>query len=194
MNVDIKKLTPEMAEDYICFFDRTPHDTFIPEHKCYCVCWASDDYSGKDFSSVDKRRDYAKKYVINQKIQGYLAYSDNQIVGWCNANSRADSLKCAAWQLFMEHVPLDNHDLNVKSVFCFVIDPELKRQGIASKLLERVCDDAFLEGYDFVEAYPYVESGYQSSDFGGYIAMYQKAGFVIYLETIKGPIMRKVLR
>ena len=37
MKFEIKKLTPELAEDYVHFFDVTPHDDFIDEHKCYCV-------------------------------------------------------------------------------------------------------------------------------------------------------------
>lgn len=52
MNIKIKKLTPELADDYVHFFDTTPHDDNIDEHKCYCVCWCNDDYHGKDFASV----------------------------------------------------------------------------------------------------------------------------------------------
>lgn len=59
----------------------------------------------------------------------------------------------------------------MKSIFCFVIAPEARRKGIATLLLERVCKDATKDGFDFVESYPYKESIYRSSDFGGYIEM-----------------------
>ena len=44
MNVEIKKLTPAHVEEYINFFETTPHDDNIPEHTCYCECWCSADH------------------------------------------------------------------------------------------------------------------------------------------------------
>jgi hypothetical protein len=43
MKCEIRKLTPERADDYIRFFATEDHSTDLAEHKCYCVCWASDD-------------------------------------------------------------------------------------------------------------------------------------------------------
>ncbi|MDD3999824.1 MAG: GNAT family N-acetyltransferase, partial [Bacilli bacterium] len=74
------------------------------------------------------------------------------------------------------------------------IAPEMKRKGIATLLLERVCNDAAQDGFDFVEAYPYKASSYQSSDFGGYLEMYKNSGFHLFLETEKGLVMRKSLK
>ena len=193
MNIKIKKLTPELADDYVHFFDTTPHDDNIDEHKCYCVCWCNDDYHGKDFASVANRRTYALQYVRGKNIQGYLAYDGDRIVGWCNANTKLDCLKCASWRRFMNYVPVEE-DLKVKSIFCYVIAPDMKRRGIATLLLERVCTDAALDGFDYVEAYPYKETSFQSSDFGGHYEMYRKNGFQIFLETDLGLVMRKKLR
>jgi len=196
MAIEIRKLIPGLAEDYVNFFDTTPHDDNMDEHKCYCVCWCNDDYDGKDFSTVDKRRKYALPYVKGNNIQGYLAYSGDVVVGWCNANTKADCLKCASWRRFMDYVPLEesNTGIKVKSIFCFVIAPEMKRKGIATLLLGRACKDAFQDGFDFVEAYPYKESSYQSSDFGGHFEMYKKSGFYVSLETEQGLVMRKQLK
>lgn len=196
MNIRIRKLTPDLAEDYVHFFDITPHDDNVDEHKCYCVCWCNDDYEGKDFSTAEKRRKCALQYVKNNNIQGYLAYSGDTVVGWCNANTKSDCLKCVSWRKFMDYVPLEEFDsgIKVKSIFCFMIAPEMKRKGIATLLLERVCKDAIQDGFDVVEAYPYQEFGYQSSDFGGHFEMYRKNGFHVSLETKQGPVMRKSLK
>jgi len=96
----------------------------------------------------------------------------------------------------MDYVPLgqSNTGIKVKSIFCFVIAPEMKRKGIATLLLERVCKDAVQDGFDFVEAYPYKESSYQSSDFGGHFEMYKKSGFNVSFETEQGLVMRKQLK
>lgn len=195
MAIEIRKLIPGLAEDYVHFFDITSHDDNVDEHKCYCVCWCNDDYEGKDLSTAEKRRKYALQYVKGNNIHGYLAYSGDVVVGWCNANTKSDCLKCASWRRFMAYVPLEESStgIKVKSIFCFVIASEMKRQGIATLLLERVCKDAAQDGFDFVEAYPYKESSYQSSDFGGHFEMYTKVGFHVSLETEQGLVMRKKL-
>jgi GNAT superfamily N-acetyltransferase len=196
MDIEIRKLTPDLAEDYVHFFDTTPHDDNVDAHKCYCVCWCNDDCEGNDFSTAEKRREFAFKYVRGENIQGYLAYSGNKVVGWCNANTKADCLKCVSWRRQMGYVPIDDikAGLKVESVFCFVIAPEMRRKRIATLLLERVCEDAAKDGFDFVEAYPYKESSYMSSDYGGYVEMYKRCGFYVYLETDQGLVMRKRLR
>lgn len=193
MDITIRKLTPELWQDYVRFFDNTTHDQGIKEHKCYCVCWCNDDYVGKDFSTAEKRRQVAIEYVKHNNIQGYLAYQGSNVVGWCNANTKNDCLKCASWRMFMHHVPLDDKR-KVRSVFCFVIAPSMKRHGIATSLLKQVVEDATKEGFDAVEAYPYKESSHLSSDFGGYVNMYKKLGFSMTLETEQGYVMTRSLR
>lgn len=192
MNIEIKRLTPELADDYVHFFDITPHDNFIDEHKCYCVCWCNEEYKDQDFSTAKKRRQYAYEYVRNNKIQGYLAYYNGEVVGWCNANTKADCTKCVAWRFFSDYVPVD--EKKIKSIFCFTIAPEMKRKGIATMLLNQVCEDAKKEGFEVVEAYPYQENGFQSSDFGGHAEMFRKLGFEVFVETQKGLVMRKYLK
>jgi GNAT superfamily N-acetyltransferase len=195
MDIEIRKLTPDDAEAYVRFFDETSHDNDVDEHKCYCVCWSNMDYEGADFSSRQKRRAAALQYVREGNIQGYLAYKDGKIVGWCNANTKADCLKCCSWRIFMGYAPIDDMSKKVKSIFCFVVVPKMKRMGIAALLLKRVCDDAMNDSFDYVEAYPYSKgNSYHSSDFGGYLEMYEKVGFTIFNETESGTIVRKQLK
>lgn len=64
MNIEIKKLEPRLLDDYINFFDTTPHDDCTDESKCYCVGWCNADHRIKtDFSSPEKRRKLAVQYV-----------------------------------------------------------------------------------------------------------------------------------
>ena len=197
MNIEIRKLTPNLVEDYVRFFDTTSHADNKDEHKCYCVWWCNDEYEGKDFtSSIEVRRDYAIQYVKGNNIQGYLAYCDDEVVGWCNANTKADCLKCYCWQRFMSFVPTEesNPDIKVKSVFCFAIAPEMRRKGIAKMLLERVCQDAAQDGFDFVEGYPNKEFINEAEDFVGPIEVYKKSGFKVHYETDRQFVMRKHLK
>lgn len=196
MNVEIRKLTPELAEEYIHFFDVTPHDVNIDENKCYCVTWRSDDsYVGDGdhwFPSREERRDHALQFVRAGSIQGYLAYHGDEIVGWCNAN--ADCQGCVNY--LRTYWPIEEYRLRikVKSIFCFVIAPEMQRMGVATQLLERVCQDAAADEFDFVEAYVYKESDTVPHDFRGPLAMYEKCGFSKQAERDDKVVMRKALK
>jgi GNAT superfamily N-acetyltransferase len=195
MHVEIRKLTPDLVEDYLHFFDTTPHSDAKGDIRCYCVCWCNDDSDGKDYSSNEKRRAYAHQYVTNGNIQGYLAYCDDQVVGWCNANTKSDCLKCISWRRFKGQIPVEEpgSGIRVKSIFCFTIAPERKRMGIATRLLERVCQDAATDGFDYAEAYPNKEFVDVFRDFMGPTAMYEKNGFTVQGEAGDMLVMRKKL-
>lgn len=197
MNIEIRRLTPDLVEDYIGFFDTTPHADNREEHRCYCVWWCNDDCDGKDYtSSVDARRNFAIRYVRGNNIQGYLAYRDGKVVGWCNANTKADCLKCYCWRRFMGSVPTEGpaQDAKVKSVFCFAIAPEVRRMGVSGLLLERVCLDAAEEGFDTVEAYPKKAFVSEAEDYMGPAELYRRSGFSVYHETDQQLVMRKQLK
>lgn len=194
MDIEIRRLTPDLAEDYVQFFDVTPHDVNIDERKCYCATWRSDSlYANGEphwYSTREERRSRAKEFVRTGCIQGYPAYCRGKIVGWCNAN--------ADCQLGVNYLrsfwPIEEYreDIKVKSVFCFVIAPEMRRKGIATQLLERVCKDAANDGFDFVEAY--VNKKFTDLDFRGPLKMYEKCGFFKYAEHGDKVVMRKALK
>ena len=96
----------------------------------------------------------------------------------------------------MGAVPTDEetaHDIKVKSIFCFAIAPEMARKGIAKRFVERVCQDAVKDGFDFVEAYPNKEFIDEAEDFMGPASLYEKSGFTVYHETEQKLVMRKRL-
>jgi len=181
MQIEIRRLTPDLLEDYLRFFDTEAHaDNPDPdEHGCYCVCWCSADHRQPvDFSTPEKRRELAARYVTDGSIQGYLAYAGGRVAGWCNANDRSRCMNCVSWLMFMPpNISGDTEAARVKSVFCFAIAPDMKRRGIATRLLERVCADAEAEGFDAVEAYPNAMFVNEFKDFMGPLAMYRKLGF-----------------
>jgi len=82
----------------------------------------------------------------------------------------------------------------IKSVFCFLVAPEFRRKGVTKLLLERVCQDAFDEGYDYIEAYPLKEYINEAKDFMGTVNLFKKNGFTIHGETEDRIVMRKLLK
>ena len=198
MKIEIRKLTPDLAEDYVHFFDITPHDDHAikDELPCYCVTWRSDDSYINDnrhwFPTREERRSRAIQFVQDGKIQGYLAYYQNEIVGWCNATGN-----CKGGVNYLRtYWPIEEYraDVRVKSIFCFVIAPEMQRKGIATQLVTYICKDAAEEGYDFVEAY--VNKGFTNieNEFRGPLSMYEKCGFIKSVEKESKVVVRKALK
>lgn len=196
MNLEIRKLVPELAEAYAHFFDVTPHDVNIDENKCFCVTWRSDDSYAKNgdhwFPSREERRERAIQFIRDGSLQGYLAYCDDEIVGWCNTN--ADCRACVDYLRSYWPIEEDQAAVKVKPVFCFVIAPKVQRMGVATKLLERVCQDAAADGFDFIEAYVYKEFDAVPHDFRGPLTMYEKCGFDKCAEREGKVVVRKALR
>ena len=196
MDLDIRRLSPDQAEAYVHFFDVTPHDENVAEHKCYCVLWRSDDsyagYGDHWFPTRAERRERALQFVRDGSLQGYLAYRGGEIVGWCNANA-----SCGRGLEFLRtYWPIEppRADVRVKSVFCFVVAPQVQRKGVATQLLERVCQDAAMEGFDFVEAYANKAFTDPAHEFNGPLAMYLKCGFRIVAERDGRAVVRKALK
>jgi GNAT superfamily N-acetyltransferase len=200
MNIEIRKLTSDLAEEYAHFFDVTPHDDHSnkDELPCYCVTWRTDDTYASDengnwnhwFATREEGRERAIQFIKAGSLQGYLAYHGDKIVGWCNANT--DCRGCVDY--LRDFYPIEEYrpDIRVKSIFCFVIAPEMQRKGIAAQLVERVCSDAAADGFDFVEAYPNVE--HTALDFRGPLAMYEKCGFAKSVEQDGRVVVRKALK
>lgn len=186
MNIVIRRLTPDLLQDYLYFFETDAHSDNPNEDRCYCVGWCNADHNtDMGFHSPENRRQMAIQYINNDLIQGYLAYVDEKVVGWCNANTKADCLNCDGWLRFKTAVNTTEFgsDSKVKSIYCFTIAPEMKRKGIATKLLEQVCRDAADEGFEFVEAYPEQRFIDTFSAMSGPLELYRRNGFIICQEV-----------
>ncbi len=195
MKIEIKKLMPQLIDDYLHFFDVTPHSEKPDEDgcKCYCVWWCGEEQDNEVFekylATKEKRREYAREKIMQNKLQGYLAYCENKVVGWCNTNTKNDCYNCFCWKNFMGEVHKNNE--KVKSILCFAISPEFRGKGIASKLLNQICIDAKLDGFDFVEGYPNESFLNEAQDFMGPLTLYKNNGFTEYYGINGKTVMRR---
>ena len=198
MNIEIRKLTPDLAEYYALFFDVTPHDdhTAKAELPCYCVTWRSDDtYVGNNdhfYPTREERRERAIQFVKDGKLQGYLAFLGDEIVGWCNATADCQ----LGVNYLRDYWPIEEYcaDIKVKSIFCFVVAPKVQRTGVATKLVEYICQDAAADGFDFVEAYASRKIANTAEGMRGPLAMYEKCGFTKSAEKEGRVVVRKALK
>ena len=197
MKIEIKKLTPELAEDYACFFDTTPHNDTGGGAKCYCISFCNDSvyHNGGEhwYPSPEERRLHGIQRVKVGSIQGYLAYCNDQVVGWCNANTKANCQENMNFMRSYAHVPVEECRAGekIKFIFCFAIAPNMQRMGIATQLLRYACQDAAAEGFDFVEARTHKE--FTQDGLRGPLTMYKKCGFNLHAEKEHNIVVRKTL-
>ncbi|MEE4194896.1 MAG: GNAT family N-acetyltransferase [Anaerolineae bacterium] len=192
--LEIVKLSPDRLDDYLNFFENVAHTDNKEWARCYCLNYCSVNNSEEAktiFFDPDVRREYAIQYVTGSILQGYLAYRNGQVVGWCNSNERNRCLDCfGSFFIYGDGKP--SMDIKrVKSVFCFAIAPSMRGKHIATALLERVIMDAHQDGYEFIEAYPQKKDVDIYYSYSGHIGMYTKLGFTQCGETQNRFIMRK---
>ncbi len=196
MTIDIRVLSPELLDDYLNFFDNIAFIDHKERSECYCVHFHWDASLDAEIENLNKLgikkrgRDFAIEFVGNRTIQGYLAYMDNEVIGWCNANNKTGYKGLVARsELWAD----EEQGAKVKAVTCFTVAPNMRGKGIATQLLKRVCTDAEMEGYSWVEAYP-ANGGHDCfRHYHGPYMMYDKCGFQMYKELDKCYVVRKYL-
>ncbi len=188
MNIEIHKLTPERLNDFLYFFENVAHTDNKDWDRCYCInyCAAHNNYltAKKKFANPDVRKLSAIDYINKGLMQGYLAYADGNVIGWCNANDRNDCIHCYGWKNHIASKAIDRKSKEkVKSVFCFTVAPDFRGKGVASAMLEKVIADAKSDGYEYLEAYPNKQEADMYYSYVGPLKLYEKYGFESYTET-----------
>jgi len=187
MDITIKPLTPDLIKDFLFFFDNMVFTENPHWSKCYCFSFH---FTGtQEQWTKEENRSSAIKFINEKKMTGYLAYSNDKPVGWCNANNRLN------YQRLMKYYDLvDNPKDKVCSIVCFLISPDYRRKGIARKILEQICTDYKLRDYDYLEAYP--RKGELSCEgyYRGPISLYNKFDFKIEKEYEDYYVVRRKLK
>jgi len=179
--------------DWLAYFDK---DAFSDNDEwcgCYCMCYHWDRELEKkrawncDRDCAEFNRKQAIHFIKSGRMQGYLAYMDGKVVGWCNSNHKK-SYNNINFN-FAEEVP-DNGE-KIKSIVCFSVSPEYRGYGVAAALLEYVCKDAKAEGFEFIEAYPFEHN--ENHAYHGPLTMYKKNGFEVCQQIEGCVVCRKIL-
>ena len=193
-SISIKRLTSELNDDYLDFFDNRAFTDDNPNGPCYCTSANQNEEEiqrmvseFRTYGVKETVRRYAMEMLNQNRIQGYLAYDGAVSVGWCNA---ADM---ESYTGFVPEFARKNACGKTISIVCFEIAPEYRGMGIASAFIERVCNDARSEGYTAVEGYAMLSDKRNDFDYQGPVRLYQKAGFVEAARENGQVIMRKVL-
>ncbi len=180
-------LTAERLPDYLAFFDQRAFSDNPRWAGCYCY-FPLHDPAEKDWQARSGAENRAAVSACAQAgtARGILAYLDGQVVGWCNAGP---------WSQYpmLKDIPQPDADA-VGVVFCFVVDPGFRGQGIATALLEAACQSFKAAGLKAAQAKPAQQADGAAANHLGPLAMYLAAGFAVVAETPDGGvIVRKEL-
>lgn len=182
-NIKILSLTPDMADLYIKFFDERAFSDGSEEKGCYCVWHHWTEQKEFERSALPEserpfcKRNYAYELIKNNKLNGFVAISDGEIVGFCNADTKDNYFR-----LNRKNDPESWDGIEQQSkvlcIVCYIVAPDMRGMGIANSLLEYACQYAIENGYEYIEGYP-SEGTFDARNCGGTDSMYIKNEFQI---------------
>lgn len=197
MDIQFKKLIPELVDDFIRYFDEDAFSDHDDWKGCYCLeshlPWEENqkDIVDERITNIDKRREKARKLVLDGTMTGYLLYEGDRVIAWCNAGDKTGYRPvCEAEDLFGTDTPEKG---KVKILYCIDIAPDYRGKGIANLIMERFLEDAKKEGYSYAEGYPFAEKENIVYQYKGPVRLYEKYGFERYADKDWFWIMRKAL-
>jgi ribosomal protein S18 acetylase RimI-like enzyme len=121
-------------------------------------------------------------------MNGFLVYSENHPIGWCNINLRDNFAK----ELY-DYDSQDSKEKKIAGIVCFLIGHTYRKQGIARKLLKYAISHYTDKGYDIIESYPRVGELSDAHSYRGPVSLYESEGFTVYKELKDLYVMRKEL-
>lgn len=180
--MEIKELKCELLHDWFDFFDNRAFTDHEEWKGCYCTAFyypKPEEYSNQS----NRRKDYARWLIETGRMRGYMAYENGNVVGWVNANDRAQYPRLRG---------IHDATETVLSIVCFIVEKEQRGKGIAQKLLNRVVEDAKEKGYSVIEAYPKKGAKSEYGRWNGPFEMYIRTGFSEF-EIEKNKVVRLYL-
>ena len=189
MKLIIKRLTANLIDDFLYYFDNVGFADNPEWSMCYCYFHHCPG-GIKEFEKLTKEenRRASIELIKSGKLNGFLAYSNDKPVGWCKAD-----LKESFANLPFKNDEILAENIKIAAVACFLISPTQRRQGIARELLQYACSSFNNHGYIMVEGYPRKGKQSDSHSYNGPISLYESEGFTIYKELDNFYVMRKEL-
>jgi GNAT superfamily N-acetyltransferase len=175
VDIRVKRLTPELIDDFLAFFDHVAFSDNPLHSRCYCQFYHTgcpkDEWERR---TADENRRVTREMIVSGRMHGYLAYLGDRPVGWCHADAMASLTR-----LKEDCDEPEYAGMKVGVIVCFLVAPEHRRQGVATRLMSRACADFLDQGYDIVEAYPRKEGKSDAENYLGPLEMYLNDGFEI---------------
>jgi ribosomal protein S18 acetylase RimI-like enzyme len=181
---EIQELTPDLLDDYLNFFDNIAFADNPKWASCYCYFPHAphDDENWHDRTG-EQNRAAVVEAIREGRINGYLAYENDNPVAWCNAGPRAR----------VTILDPDDDAEKIGSIVCFIVAKPFRGLGIARKLLDAACAGFRQKGIRIAEAYPRPDAHDDATSHFGPLKMFLDEGFEPFKEENGSLIVRKHL-
>lgn len=185
MTLTIQALKPTHAKAYLAYLEQMDFHHAPDWAGCFCRFYHTDCSSDEwQKRSASQNKEEALKAIQDGTMKGFLAFEEDRIVGWLNANAIQSYPRLASIAQPYCQSP------KTGAVICFVIHPQFRHQGIATKLLYAAVETFEKEGMD-VLAFPFESESQPQKAYRGFAPMYLKLGFKV-LESREGmSVLRK---
>jgi GNAT superfamily N-acetyltransferase len=191
--IDVRPATEDRWSDLVTVFGRRGEDPSW----CWCQVFLLSDHATSSTADVPPdNRDALFQEVSHAAVApGLIAYVDDHPVGWTRVGPRS-GFPGVGGNRALARV-LDEEDVGVWWVTCFVVDRRHRRSGIGSALLRAAVEFARAHGASAVEGHPVDVAALKaarvagSAIYTGTVAMFAAAGFVEVARTYRSrPVMR----
>jgi ribosomal protein S18 acetylase RimI-like enzyme len=196
-DIAVKPLVPALSADFLRFFDHERGAAFSdnPEWaKCYCHFYQVPREIDWALLSAEENRVAMASRIEVGAMQGFLAYRNNDIVGWLNAQPRHMLSHCFG-RLRIAPTPLPCEPYEAALIVCFVVSPSCRRCGVARTLLVEALRSLGVRGFKVVDAFPFktAHSELPADHYHGPLSLFLSEGFSVLREEESMTVVRKVL-
>ena len=196
-SITIERLTPARRDDYLRFFDHERGPAFADNPdwaKCYCHFYHVP--KAIEWKSLDgnANRTAMTARIEAAEMDGFLAYSAGEVVGWLNAQPLTKLPHCMA-RMGIPAPRLDVPPQFAAAMVCFVIAPAWRRRGVARALVDGALESCAARGIRGVDAFPFKagDSKTATDHYHGPMSLFREAGFEVLAEHKNMTVMRKRL-
>lgn len=180
-SVEIRTLTPDLLNDFLDYFEGAAFADNPKWKSCYCQFLYVDHNVVKwPERTAEENRGAACRRICDSTMQGYLAYRDGKVVGWCNAAPRV------MMDAFADEP--DPDAVRLGEITCFVVAKEHRRTGVATALLDAACAGLKAQGLTIAEAMPKPEITGDAENHYGPLSLFTAAGFKFHKDGEHGAV------
>jgi ribosomal protein S18 acetylase RimI-like enzyme len=179
----IRRVGPDLHDAVMHYFDLVAYADNPAWADCYCMERLDAEF---DRHSKSEHRAARSALLRSAAVNGLVAMRLGRVVGWCHAAPKAELI-----------VVDGSREPSLGAIVCFVVAPDVRRQGIATALLNAAVEHLRVRGMRAVEAYPYVgevvPGRWAYANYRGPLSMYLEAGFEIVDRTPDACVVRMPL-